>query len=384
MMPHNVTQGKFLDLFNQSILDKGISTGGSITTLTDPSKNWEVDIWAGSKLFLLINGQIFTRYISSNTFNTLTFDTLPVSVQVFSGVPYTIYSIEIAEADIHELAARLGSPVTYDRRGDVVWMADFEDGLTMDLQWSFLSTFLLYYFGTFTNAADILSLVSDVNNDGVIDAIDISIFTNLLGGTVTRSTLAMLSKVASAKLVTSAASIGRNASIGRSIPYLSNGRVGFNTNILFGLAQSVADAQVIVLFSQYTGVQWVYGGIVFDGGPNPFPDPSPDYAVSIIGPGGTLYPIKTMQMMPYVFHNIKLVLNLADRKYSRLIIDNIETNLPQYGLEVKDYVNAGGSMRTPPSLTVDVILRTKVAAARTIYVDNNVITQNEPSGNSAI
>ena len=37
----------------------------------------------------------------------------------------TVYSLQ----DMAELAARLGSIVTFDRRGDVIWFDDFEDGI---------------------------------------------------------------------------------------------------------------------------------------------------------------------------------------------------------------------------------------------------------------
>lgn len=38
----------------------------------------------------------------------------------------TVFAIPI---DLAELAVRLGSPVTFDRRGDVIWLDDFENGL---------------------------------------------------------------------------------------------------------------------------------------------------------------------------------------------------------------------------------------------------------------
>lgn len=39
-------------------------------------------------------------------------------------------SIAGVTADVGEAAARLGSPVTYSRTGTVIWMTDFEEGLT--------------------------------------------------------------------------------------------------------------------------------------------------------------------------------------------------------------------------------------------------------------
>jgi hypothetical protein len=42
-----------------------------------------------------------------------------------TGGASTVYQVK----DLGELAARLGSPITYDRRGDVIWWDDFECGL---------------------------------------------------------------------------------------------------------------------------------------------------------------------------------------------------------------------------------------------------------------
>ncbi len=39
-------------------------------------------------------------------------------------------AVTFAMADMGELAVRLGSPVTFDRRGDVFWFTDFRSGLT--------------------------------------------------------------------------------------------------------------------------------------------------------------------------------------------------------------------------------------------------------------
>lgn len=43
--------------------------------------------------------------------------------------PTALNSTTYTLQDMSELAARLGSPATFDRRGEVVWMDDFEDGL---------------------------------------------------------------------------------------------------------------------------------------------------------------------------------------------------------------------------------------------------------------
>jgi hypothetical protein len=54
----------------------GVATAGSTTSLTDTTKNWIVNQWAGKRLvYIAGTGQRFETTIASNTANALTFAT---------------------------------------------------------------------------------------------------------------------------------------------------------------------------------------------------------------------------------------------------------------------------------------------------------------------
>jgi hypothetical protein len=54
------------------VLDEGTATSGDTTTLTDTSKNFEVDVWADAIIVVEINGTEYIRTIDSNTSDTIT------------------------------------------------------------------------------------------------------------------------------------------------------------------------------------------------------------------------------------------------------------------------------------------------------------------------
>jgi len=58
----------------------GTALGGSLTTLTDTSKNWQNNIWAGHTVFIWKQGILYPRSIFSNTNQGLAFATLPTGV----------------------------------------------------------------------------------------------------------------------------------------------------------------------------------------------------------------------------------------------------------------------------------------------------------------
>ena len=62
------------------VVDEGIATGGTATTLVDTTKNWEVDLYEGSIVEIIHAGTSYQRTVTANTATQLTFATLGVVV----------------------------------------------------------------------------------------------------------------------------------------------------------------------------------------------------------------------------------------------------------------------------------------------------------------
>lgn len=76
-----------------AINDRGRSSGGSLTTLVDASKNWPIDVWKGASINLFLGDVLCTKCIVSNTSNSISFPAL--STPIALGIEYFIVSTNI-------------------------------------------------------------------------------------------------------------------------------------------------------------------------------------------------------------------------------------------------------------------------------------------------
>lgn len=227
----------------------------------------------------------------------------------------TVYSM----ADNAELAARLKSIVTYDRRGDVVWLDDFEDSMQ---KWELAA----------------------------------------VGGAIVLSAERARSGGLSAKLSTNNV-IAAEAQITRHVPYPAISKVGFE----FSLAHASLDVGV------YTW--WL---VSHDPGPNGrrawcrYTTLTDIIEIDVEAVGWvTIAANVLLRLDPNLFHCIKLVVDLATGRYVRLILDETEWDLSAHLMNV--IISA-----EDPNVEVGMSGNTTAARAAYWYVDDAIITQNEP------
>lgn len=227
----------------------------------------------------------------------------------------TIYSIQ----DLGELAARLKSIVTFDRRGNVIALDDFESGLS---QWRL---------------------------DGGP------------GYEITWNSQYSRGGAFSCKIQTAAPS-GSQAWITKYMPYpvLTPSGVEFS----FSGEQNWAYLTIDMILQ--TTLEIRRAGIRYNHSTsklqytNAFPVwhdiPDLDYA-SVI--------------RPYAFDTLKVVVDFTTLKYKRLIINDREVDLSAYS----GYTTAVGGT---PVLNVDITLQANATGTAIGYIDGVIITQNEP------
>lgn len=226
----------------------------------------------------------------------------------------TVFSV----VDNSELAARLASPNVYDRRGNVVFMDDFEGAV---LQW-------------------------ETGGLGVGDVEDISVG-NARNGS-------------QSCILTAGAGVVGQAYIYKYLGILNPGKIGLETSFTVNSSTTYVSFQ----FWYYDGTEVHRGYMTYDL-PNTrwfyFNDAGGD---TILANGVDLRTTNSP------WHTAKLVLDTNTDNYVRFIYNNTEIDMSNIGLY--HTADASDSM-----VQIGITHYSNNAAIKSIYIDNVILTQNE-------
>jgi len=220
--------------------------------------------------------------------------------------------------DLGELAARLGSPATFDRRGDVAYIDDFESGLH---NWS----------QTLSGTGALADLTTLRSRSGRLAA-------RLVGGS----------------------SSSRLARINRSLP--RPGGRGLGCEFSFALPSAVDNVRVTL--SVYEAATATHYAIVYDDVNNKlsylnFSAGLTDFATGVsLATGATL------------FHTLKIVIDRTLELYARAILDDVEYELTS-ALPNPAIVSDG------PKVVVGFQVVSRSGQNDACYADDCVFTTNE-------
>ena len=227
----------------------------------------------------------------------------------------TVYQL----TDMGELAVRLGSIVTHDRRGDVIWFDGFEDGLA---KWT-TATF------------------------GAGAAVDLSVARARNG-------------LFSARLVAGSDG-GQVGRLDKTVPFPVLSPMG--AEVSFALQQNIDELEFV--FDIYDGVDVTQYSITWSDTNNNllYRDSNGDNQELASG--------VDLSMVLNLFHTLKLVVDMENKVYARLILDQTEYSLAGIAaLAIADVTSAAVRIR--------VNLIGRVGSNDVIRVDDVIITQNEP------
>lgn len=234
----------------------------------------------------------------------------------------TIYTIE----DMAELAVRLGSIVTFDRRGNVVWLDDFEGGI---------NCWRAGYQGT---GAGVASSAESVRNGAF-----------------------------SAKLTPGNAE-DDYAWAGHYCPYPVVSKVGFEISFALDDDTPLLDPELKATSFTHTlrdGSYYHYAELQYLSADRKLQYRDENLAWQDLATNLLLHTYKTL------FHTVKLVIDLSTQKYVRAILDNVE-----YDMSTLSYYYTSGTSAAYWWQGVRAIARKTTNPS--VYVDDAILTQNEP------
>lgn len=221
-------------------------------------------------------------------------------------------------SDLGELAARLKSIDTFDRRGNIIWLDDFEDNIN---KWA-------------------------TGGTGV-------------GWSVALSTAAARNGGKSAILTTGNA-IGNFAFIARRAPYPVLSKISFEISFVYNanISQYLIDVEL------YTGALYYRPRLRLAAG-----------LLAILESDGvtwtTIDPAVSLYDGVELFNTVKLVGDYLMGYYTRVILNNREYDVSTHRIQ------QGGSVVTP-HLAGELTVYTAVNSNQSVYVDDAIIKQNEP------
>lgn len=232
---------------------------------------------------------------------------------------YAPKTTTFGQADMGELAARLGSIVLFDRRGDILWWDDFEDNAT---KWN----------ASYTGGSGTWALSTDKAQLGA----------------------------KSGKLKTASAS-GATANIRRNFFYPALSKLGVEVAFSFDALSFPID--LILEFDN--GVDLTTFKVSYN---------TDTKVLSLTDENGDSQDIATnvnLVIGSLGFHVLKLVIDMTTSKYVRLLLDSVEYDISVYGGEVS---------ATASVLHVNIYCKVTSGSnlGATTYWDNAIVTQNEP------
>lgn len=221
--------------------------------------------------------------------------------------------------DLGELAVRLGSPVTFDRRGDVIFLDEFENGLG--------------HCQTLTSGAGgAVEMTTDETRYGGYAA-------KLIGGSDS-SRWALLHYI---------------------LPKPIFSGIGLETHFRVGDDVEYVSLRILV----YDGTYYHEGEIRHDQANNRW---------EYLKADGTYVVFQTGAIIPsaaHLFHPAKLVVDLENDEYIRALVTGEEEDLS--GIPLRVVLSA-----VNPDLRARVMVTSTAGNNGWVYADSVIITQNEP------
>ncbi|MBA7597121.1 hypothetical protein ES703_04116 [subsurface metagenome] len=239
------------------------------------------------------------------------------SIRLFISRGFQAASEPIEAINRAELAARLGSIDTFDRRGDVIWMDDFESGVQ---KWR-----ATVWGGSFAWSAD------HARSGGF-----------------------------SAKLTTDTG-LGDKIELRHFLPIQNLSRIGIELHITTGVNLKQYEIGLKVFTAAISYNPWVR-----------FTAATSTWEYYDGSAWQPLAPITKLTTDEFIFVPIKMVVDYPNAKYVRLMVNDVKFDLSGYSCEV----GLGGYPWCEALITISNT--GDGGNPCTCYLDNVIITQNEP------